>query len=65
MLPAPAWHGARTGYATKNDSIKGQSCQYWLGVVCAGAVTGSQAALRWQCPHGRGGSSPLPRTKDA
>lgn len=30
--------------------------------MSAGAVIGSQASLRWMCPQGRGGSSPLPRT---
>jgi tRNA A-37 threonylcarbamoyl transferase component Bud32 len=28
-----------------------------------GCWNGSQAALRWQCPQGRGGSNPLPRTQ--
>ena len=27
MLPAPAWHGARAGYATVNVSIKRDLCQ--------------------------------------
>ena len=31
--------------------------------MCASAVIGKQAGLRCQCLHGRGGSSPLSRTK--